>query len=132
LDMIGRLWLQDRSVRRWLLKLTRPVGVFAVDDTWGFQLAAGCSQAGLHVPEEVAIVGVDNDDLLCELARPSLSSIPPSAHKVGLEAAALLNRMLQGAPAPQESLLIPPGDVVCRRSSDTLAIADDDVSKAVR
>jgi LacI family transcriptional regulator len=114
------------------LTLTRPVGVFAVDDAWGFQLAAVCSQAGLHVPEEVAIVGVDNDDLLCELARPSLSSIPLSAHKVGLEAAALLNQMLQGAPAPEESLLIPPADVVCRRSSDILAIADEDVSQAVR
>jgi len=84
------------------------------------------------VPEDVAVVGVDNDDLLCELARPSLSSVIVPAERVGYEAAALLDRLLAGNKPPRDPLLIPPPGVVSRKSSDVLAIDDPVVAQAVR
>ena len=84
------------------------------------------------MPEDVAVVGVDNDDLLCELARPSLSSVVVPAERVGYEAAALLDRLLSGARRPRHPILIPPADVVTRQSSDVVAIDDADVAAAMR
>jgi LacI family transcriptional regulator len=128
----GRLWAFHRGVQRWLKSLPRPAAVFAVIPLWGEQLTEACRQIGLRVPEEVALVGVDNDDLSCELARPSLSSVVVPAEQIGYEAAALLDRLLGGAAPPTRPLLLPPVGVVARQSSDLLAIADPDVSAAVR
>jgi LacI family transcriptional regulator len=80
----------------------------------------------------LAVVGVDNDDLLCELARPSLSSIIVPAERIGYEAAALLERLLAAARPPRQPLLLPPAGVVARQSSDVLAGGDADVTAAVR
>jgi LacI family transcriptional regulator len=131
-DPRGRLWALDGRVRRWLVALPRPVGVFACNDLWGVQISELCRQAGLRVPEDVAVLGVDNDDLLCDLARPSLSSVTVPAAAVGHAAAALLDRLLQGRKTPKCPLLLPPTGVATRQSSDILAIHDPDVSAAVR
>lgn len=131
-DPRGRLWALDLRVRRWLTALPRPVGVFACNDLWGAQLSEVCRQAGLAVPEEVAMLGVDNDDLLCELARPSLSSVAVPAEAVGSSAAALLDRLMAGRKPPRGPTLLGPIGVVSRQSSDVLAIADQDVAEAVR
>lgn len=130
----GRLWGIDADVRRWLVELPRPAAIFAPNDLWGLQLTEVCRQAGLRLPEEIAIVGVDDDDLLCELARPSLSSVAIPGERIGVEAAALLDR-LTARPRikpPKRPLLLSPIEVVPRRSSDVLAIADSDVAAAVR
>jgi LacI family transcriptional regulator len=131
-DPRGRLWALDDAVRRWVGSLPRPVGVFTCNDVWGVQISEVCRQANLNVPEEVAIVGVDNDDLLCELARPSLSSVAIPSEQVGYRAAALLDGLLRGKPAPRRPVLLPPRGVVARQSSDVLAIDDPDVAAAVR
>jgi LacI family transcriptional regulator len=131
-DPRGRLWALDLRVRRWLTRLPRPVGVFACNDLWGAQLSEVCRQAGLGVPEEVAMLGVDNDDLLCDLARPSLSSVAVPAEAVGFRAAALLDRLMAGGAPPAKPTLLGPIGVVSRQSSDILAIEDADVSEAVR
>src|SRR5262245_34964718 len=68
-------WAPNRSFRRWVLSLPKRVGVATFYDMWGLQLSEVCREVGLHVPEDVAIVGMGNDDLLCELSRPSLSSV---------------------------------------------------------
>jgi LacI family transcriptional regulator len=99
---------------------------------WGLQVVEACRLAGLRVPDEVAVVGVDNDDLFCGLARPSLSSIIVPAERIGFEAAAVLERLLAGAKAPRNPRLIPPAGVVTRQSSDVLAGGDPDVTAAVR
>jgi LacI family transcriptional regulator len=130
-DPRGRLWALDASVRAWLVSLPRPVGLFACNDIWGVQLTEACRQAGLRVPEDVALVGVDDDDLLCELARPSLSSVAIPAREVGRRAAALLDRMLRGGRPPGKPVLLPPRGVVTRQSSDIVALDDTDVSAAV-
>jgi LacI family transcriptional regulator len=131
-DPMGRLWALDEAVRRWVRALPLPVGVFAPNDLWGVQLSEVCRQTRLHVPEDVAIVGVDNDDLLCGLARPSLSSVAVPAERVGYEAARLLDRLLGGRAPPRQPLLLPPRGVVTRQSSDVVAVEDAEVAAAVR
>ncbi len=118
--------------QRWLRGLPKPVGIFACHDVWGVQILNACQLLGLSIPDDVAVVGVDNDDLLCELARPSLSSIIVPAEQVGYEAAALLEALLKKSPAPKSPRLIPAGGVVTRQSSDILAGGDPDVTAAVR
>ena len=128
----GRLLVLDERLRRWLQTLPKPVGIFAGHDIWALQVVEACRLAGLRVPEDVAVLGVDNDDLLCELARPSLSSVVVPAERVGYEAAALLDRLLAGAKPPAGPILIPPPGVVSRQSSDVLAIDDPVVAQTVR
>src|SRR4029453_10165803 len=110
----------DKRLSRWLKELPKPVGIFAGHDVWALQVVEACRLGGLRVPEDVAVVGVDNDDLICELARPSLSSVVVPAERVGYEAAALLERLLAGARPPRGPVLIPPPGVVSRQSSDVL------------
>src|SRR5262245_8781583 len=93
-DPTGPGWSRDRGIKRWLRALPKPVGVFVPDDEWGVQVAEVCRQVGLHVPEDVALLGVDNDDLYCELSRPPLSSVILATERIGYEAAALLHRLL--------------------------------------
>jgi LacI family transcriptional regulator len=131
-DPTGYLWATDPEVGRWVRGLPKPVGVFAPNDIWGLQLAEACRQAGLRVPDDVALVGVDDDDLLCEMARPALSSVALPTERVGYEAAALLDRLLSGARPPRRPLLLPPTGVVTRESSDVLGVDDPDLAAAVR
>jgi LacI family transcriptional regulator len=76
----GHLWALDRDVQCWMASLRLPVGVFAPNDIWGVQLAEVCRQLELRVPEDVSLIGVDNDDLLCNLSRPPLS--PSSRERI--------------------------------------------------
>lgn len=125
-------WAPNRSFRRWVLSLPKQVGVAAFYDFLGLQLSESCREAGLRVPEDVAIVGMGNDDLLCDFARPSLSSVAVATDQIGHQAAALLDRLMNGHSPPQQPILVPPPGVVPRQSSDVLAIADDDVAAALR
>jgi LacI family transcriptional regulator len=128
----GRLLALSAELQRWLRELPKPAGVFACNDLWGLPVLEACRLAGLRVPDDVAVVGVDNDELRCELASPPLSSIVVPSERVGFEAAALLERLLEGGKPPGEPLLIPPIRVVTRQSSDVLASRDPDVTAAVR
>lgn len=131
-DPLGRRWDLDRGVYRWLRALPKPVGVFVPDDVWGVQVSEACRQVGLRVPEDVALLGVDDDDLDCELARPRLSSVVVPTERIGYEAAALLNRLLAGEKPPEGPVLLPPTGVATRRSTEILAIEDREVVTAVR
>jgi LacI family transcriptional regulator len=125
-------WASNRGLSRWMLGLPRPAGVATYYDPTGVQLSEACRESGLHVPDDLAIVGVGDDDLICDLARPSLSSVALPTGQIGFEAAALLDRLLEGGQPPDGPILLPPVGVVARRSSDVLAIADPDVATAVR
>lgn len=125
-------WNLDRGVYRWLRALPRPVGVFVPGDDWGVQVSEACRQVGLRMPEDVALLGVDDGDLDCELTRPRLSSVIVPAERIGYEAAALLDRLLAGEKPPAGSVLIPPTGVATRRSTEVLAIEDREVVAAVR
>ncbi len=128
----GRLLHLNQTFRHWLALIPKPIGIFAANDLWGLPVVEACRLAGLNVPNDVAVIGADNDELRCELARPSLSSIASPAERVGYEAAALLERLINGAKPTPETLLIPPIGVVTRQSSDVLAGRDPQVTAAVR
>ena len=95
-------------------------------------LADVCRLAGLAVPEDVAIVGVDNFELVCELSNPPLSSVQLPAERIGYESARLLDAMMDGAPARAEPILSPPVRVVTRRSSEVVAVEDKALARALR
>lgn len=123
---------QSVGLQRWIGSLPKPVGVFACYDIRGQQVLDACRNAEVAVPEEVAVIGVDNDELLCELAYPPLSSIIPNARRAGYEAAALLDRMMSGKLVPVEETRIEPLGVHLRQSTDVLAIEDAHVVQALR
>jgi LacI family transcriptional regulator len=120
-----------RPIERWLKTLRPPVGLLAVHDYAGTILIDACLRLGLRVPEDVAVVGVDNDVITCEFCEVPLSSVARSNREVGYEAASLLDRLMDGAPPP-EDILIPPEGVVRRRSTDAVATDDPQVAAAVR
>ncbi len=117
---------------RWLKPMPKPVGLFAIFDALGHLVLDACKQEGLRVPEDVAVLGVDNDPIFCELSSPPLSSISPAFDRRGYIAAALLDRLIEGEPPPAQPLRIPPDGVVERRSTDVYATADERVRAALR
>jgi LacI family transcriptional regulator len=120
------------AIADWLMGLPKPVAVFACYDNRGQQVLEGCRRRGLAVPEEVAVLGVDNDEVLCVLSSPPLSSVMLNPRRVGWEAAALLSLMMKGDTITSEPHLIPPLGVVTRQSSDILAVADGKIAEALR
>jgi LacI family transcriptional regulator len=131
----GRLdpWKKDRrEVARWVRALPKPVGVLAAWDGCGVEVLEVCQRLGVAVPDELAVLGVDNDDLLCDLADPPMSSVAVDPHQIGYRAATLLDRMMAGQPVDAGPYLVKPLGVVSRQSTDVLAIDDRQVSEAVR
>jgi len=129
---VSRWDLEIQHLGRWLKELPKPIGVMACNDARALHLLDACHQAGILVPEEVAVVGVDNEEIFCELCNPPLSSVAPDAERIGYQAAELLDQLMSGQSAPRQRILIEPLRVVTRRSSDTLAIKDRTVAAAIR
>lgn len=125
-------WIdEDLSVRRWLRSLPTPVGILAYNDLCALRLSEVCHQANLRVPEDVAIVGVDNDELKCLMAYPPLSSVDLAAEQIGFQAARLLDHLMAGMPAPVHPTYLAPIRLVSRGSSDMLAIREPEVAAAL-
>lgn len=115
-----------------LRRLPRPVAIMGCYDFKAQQLLDACRQLEISVPEEVAVLGVDDDRLICELSEPTLSSIQPDTHRTGYEAAELLNRMMDGEViATDEPLITQPRGIHLRESTDTFAIEDEQVARAL-
>lgn len=128
-----RFWgMETDQVARWVSGLTKPIGIMACDDFRAVQLLAACELADVAVPEQIAVIGVGDDDVACALANPPLSSVMLNARRMGYEAAALLDRLMRGESPPAQELPIPPLGVVTRQSTDLTAIADPVVAKAMR
>jgi LacI family transcriptional regulator len=123
---------EREALAAWIAGLPKPVGVMACYDIKAQQLLDACRDAGAAVPDEVAVIGVDNDELLCELSFPPLSSVIPDSRRAGYEAARLLDRLMAGSRVPAEPVLVPPLGVATRQSTDVLAIEDRDIAQAVR
>lgn len=115
----------------WVRALPRPCGIFTCTDGWGRAVARYARAAGLRVPEDLALVGVDNDVLECELMLPPLSSVMVPWQEVGRSAAQLVQRALSGDSIGGQRLTVEPIGVMARRSSAVLAIDDPIVAKAV-
>jgi LacI family transcriptional regulator len=118
----------------WLQGLPKPVGIMTGDDMVAHDLAGACVGAGIRVPEQVAIVGVNNDDLLCEGAWPPLSSVEPDYTRMGYLAAKMLDRLLAGEAMGLEErwVRLPPLGVVQRQSTNVLAVGDPNLADAVQ
>jgi LacI family transcriptional regulator len=124
--------VEVEGVAQWIQSLPKPLGLMACNDFRGIQALDACRRAEIAVPEEVAVIGVDNEELVCTLAYPPLSSVVPNARRIGYEAAALLDRLMRGEPEPSTPLSIPPTEVITRLSTDVNAIADPEVAAAMR
>lgn len=129
----NRLWENELPlIEQWLTSLPKPIGVMCCSDNRSHELSEACRAAGIHVPEEVAIVGVDNDELFCDLSNPPLSSVAFNTEKAGYEAAEMLDRLMNHEPVEDTKILVHPTQVVTRHSTDILAIEDEEVAAAVR
>lgn len=116
----------------WLLSLPKPVGVMTCNDDRGCDVIEACKIADLRIPEEVAILGVDNDELVCDLSFNPLSSINLNTEKAGYDAAELLDRLMAGEKMAKQVIAIEPTHVVSRQTTDILAVDDSDVVDAIR
>ena len=123
---------EQEDLARWVATLPKPVGIMACHDPRGYQLIDACRRAAVQVPDEAAIVAVDNDPVLCLMANPPLTSIDTDGIAIGYEAASWLHRMMIGEPGPSGPVLLEPKKLEARRSSDMLAIDDPEIAKAVR
>ncbi len=131
-DLRTHPWQTERDrIAQWLQTLPRPLGVMACNDVRGQHVLDACAQIKASVPDEIAVVGVDNSEPFCELCCPPLSSVVPNAERIGYEAAALLDGWLRGADVNPVEQSIPPLGVVARQSSDALAIEDLQIARAV-
>ena len=123
----------QQSLAQWLVSLPRPVGVFAFNDIRAVAVVRAAQTAGLAVPDDVAVLGVDDDPLVAAQVPMGLSSSPPNAWRIGRRAAALLDGMLGGRQVPPDHLeLIPPPDAVARTSTGTMAVSDEMVALILR
>jgi LacI family transcriptional regulator len=124
------LW--KKPLAQWLSTLVPPVGVMAVHDYRARMLLDACLHLGLRVPQDVALIGVDNSEVICEFSQVPLSSVARNNWREGYEAAALLDRLMAGKRPPAHDVLIQPEGVVTRRSTDAEAIENPHVAAAVR
>ena len=131
---VAQPWRHDReSLVRWLESLELPVGLMASHDPRAVMVIQACRRIGLRVPEDVAVIGFNNDIQSCKFCEPTLSSVARPGQKIGFEAASLLDRLMHGEPAPKEDILFPPEEVVERASTNTVAVDDNEsLAEAIR
>ncbi len=120
-----------KSLESFLLQLTRPFGLFACNDTTGLRAAETANRLGIPIPESMAVLGVDNEDILCELAGPGLSSIMLDCEAIGFRAAQALEAAFNGHTPATRTTVVQPKEVVERASTRIYACDDALVSQAV-
>jgi LacI family transcriptional regulator len=125
-------WAHEGHLIEWLRRLPKPIGIMACNDARGHQLLNAARQAEVLVPDEVAVVGVDDYKLICELADPPLSSVEQNTRRIAQEAVLVLEGMMAGRRPPTAPIVVKPCRLVTRRSSDALAITDDNLRAAMR
>jgi len=128
----NRLWFREEAIlAKWLRGLPKPVGIMACNDDRGQHITEACANAKLDVPYEVAIIGVDNDDQVCDISYPSLSSVALDIEKAGFRTSELLNKMMAGRKMKPQTVIVQPNRVVMRQSTNIIAVEDKLVSQAL-
>ena len=128
-----RVWEREQPILAdWIKSLPMPIGLLACNDDRGRQVLDACRLANLHVPEDVAVLGTDNDEVFCDLADPPLSSVALNAETAGYRAAELLDGMMSGRIRKRERILVEAVGVVSRRSTEVVAVSDPDVVGALQ
>lgn len=128
----GQWEVQQQAMVNWIRSLPKPVGVMTSTDLLGQQFMESCQRAGVVVPEQVAIVGADNDELICDICYPPLSSVNIDDFQRGYQTASVLGKLMAGEKVSKAPVLIEPAGVTCRASTDILAIDDSELARAVR
>ena len=128
-----RQWKYEQEhLAKWLLGLPKPVGVFASNDMRASHVISAARQAKIRVPEEIGLIGVDNDEVLCEVLSPTLSSVALDLEGIGMRGAELLDGLLDGKDFEGKVIRVPPLGVVARQSTNVVATDDEIVILAVR
>ena len=122
---------EARSIASWVKKLPKPIAVFASHDLRAYQLARACKDLGVAVPSEVAILGVDNDEILCNFTEPTISSIDPNACGIGFAAAKTLDEIIDGRLNPPHVARVSPSGLVERKSTATFSLNPQWISDAL-
>lgn len=120
------------QLAKWLRSLEPPVGLMACSDPRAVMVAEACHALGRNVPDEIAIIGSNNDTITCEFCDPPLTSIHRNGEKVGYTVASVLDRMLRGGPEPDGDIVIDPGEVIPRASTNVLSVDDEQLALAVQ
>jgi LacI family transcriptional regulator len=123
--------IEQADVSTWLQSLMKPVAIMTCNDVRGRQVLDACGVAGVAVPKEAAVLGVDDDEVFCELCTPTLSSIALNVEHAGFELSGLLDKMMQGKVGEQEFFDVEPLYVVERQSTEVLAVEDRVVAEAL-
>ena len=124
--------LEIGRLGQWVGTLPKPVALLAGSDLRAQQVLSACQDEGIAVPGEVAVMGVGNDEVICRLCSPSLTSVELNTEKIGYRAAVLLEGMMRGRRPPRRSVLVEPRGIVSRKSTSTLAIRDADVTATMQ
>jgi len=123
---------KTEKIGTWLRELPKPIGILACNDEWAKLLSEVCARCEINVPEDISILGVDNDEIVCKTTWPYISSIALSTEKAGLAAASLLDKMMQAEYYNTELILISPMYIEERPSTDITVIKDEIVSRALQ
>ncbi len=123
--------IRPARLARWLARLPRPVAIMACNDDVARHIADSCTRVGRRVPDDVAVLGVDNNELQSAFIVPTLSTIATDLQQLGRAAAALLDRLILGRPEGPQRIVVPPRELVVRQSTDVLALSDPLVARAV-
>jgi LacI family transcriptional regulator len=123
---------ERKAIARWLRLLPRPVGVMACNDDCGVQVMEACKLAALAVPDVVGVVGADNDEAVCGLSDPPMSSVAINFERAGYEAAQALDQMMRKVRGVPARITVSPTHIVARRSTDVVAVEDLHLVKALR
>jgi len=123
---------EQKALARWLKTLPRPCGIMASNDQRARHVLEAARLADLRVPDDLAVIGVDDDETLCELSTPSISSVSLNTDHIGFKGAEVLDHLMRGRRVARSPVLVPPLGVIARKSTDLLAMADPTVVAAVR
>jgi len=127
------LWyFKSNSLSKWLLSLPKPIALMTCDDNQGLHITEACKQNKIRIPEEVAVLGVDNDEMLCELSDPPLSSIGLDIEKGGYDTAKLMEHMIKNGHDDHYDIFVKPTQIITRQSTDIYATNDDYIASTLK
>jgi LacI family transcriptional regulator len=131
-DLDDLWYYQSEPLKNWLKTLPKPIAIMACDDSRAIHITQLCRQLNIRIPAEVAVLGVDNDESVCTLFDPPLSSLNQAVEKGGYEAAQLIDKMLNDPTLPIQDIVVYPTNVVTRESTDIYATEDKYISNALQ
>ncbi|MEI6323639.1 MAG: DNA-binding transcriptional regulator [bacterium] len=132
-DRSPQYWAKDiNKIRYWIENLPKPIAIMAANDVRALHVIEACKQLNLVIPEQVSVMGVDDDETFCTLSIPHLTSIRPDCEKIGFQAAELLDGMMSSSEPYVKRIVIQPKEVIVRPSTDIRAVSDSLVAKAIK